>query len=46
MFSSQTRARIINTHLQLATSQEGSMTIAEYMNKMWSLGDEMSGKTP
>jgi uncharacterized membrane protein YgcG len=42
MFSSRMRARTINTRLQLATTQKGSMTVAEYMNKMRSLGDEMA----
>jgi hypothetical protein len=41
MFSSQTRARSVNTRLHLVTTQKGHMTIAEYVNKMRSLVDEM-----
>jgi hypothetical protein len=42
MFSSQTRARSVNTCLQLVTTQKGRMTVAEYVNKMRSLADEMA----
>ena len=42
MFSSQTRARAVNTRLALATTQKGSMTVAEYVGKMKTLGDEMA----
>jgi hypothetical protein len=42
MFSSQTRARLVNTRLQLATTQKGCMSAAEYVNKMRSLADEMA----
>jgi hypothetical protein len=43
MFLSQTRARsTVTTRLQLVMSQKGNMSIAEYMNKMRSLGDEMT----
>jgi hypothetical protein len=42
MFSSQTRARTVNTRLQLATTQKGSMSVAGYVNKMRSLRDEMT----
>jgi hypothetical protein len=42
MFSSQTRAHTVNTRLQLATSQKGNSTVAKYINKMRSLGDEMA----
>ncbi|WVZ53456.1 hypothetical protein U9M48_004396 [Paspalum notatum var. saurae] len=42
MFSSQTRARAVNTRLALATAQKGQQTIAEYVAKMRALGDEMA----
>jgi hypothetical protein len=42
MFSSKMRARIISTWLWLTTTQKGSMTVVEYMNKIHSLGDEMA----
>ena len=42
MFSSQTRARAVNTRLALATAQKGQQTIAEYVGKMRALGDEMA----
>jgi hypothetical protein len=42
MFSSQTRARVVNTCLALATTQKGNMTVAEYVSKMKALGDEMA----
>jgi hypothetical protein len=42
MFGSQTRARIVNTHVQLATAQKSTSTVAEYMNKMRSLDNEMA----
>lgn len=41
MFSSQNRARAVNTRLALATTKKGSMTIAEYVGKMQALGDQM-----
>jgi hypothetical protein len=34
MFSSHMRVRKVNTHMQLATTQKGNLSIAEYMNKM------------
>lgn len=42
MFSSQTRACVVNTRLAIATTKKGSQTIAEYVGKMRSLGDEMA----
>jgi hypothetical protein len=42
MFSSQTRAHSVNTRLQLATTWNGRMMIAEYVNKMRLLADEMA----
>lgn len=42
MFSSQTRAHVVNTRLALATAKKGSQTIVEYVDKMRSLGDEMA----
>jgi histone deacetylase 1/2 len=41
MFSSQNRARAVNTRLALATTRKGNMTIAEYVGKMQALGDQM-----
>jgi hypothetical protein len=41
MFSSQMRARSVNTCVQLVTTQKGRMMNAEYVNKMRSLADEM-----
>jgi hypothetical protein len=42
MFSSQTRAHAVNTCLTLSTSYKGNMTVAEYIGRMKSLGDEMA----
>lgn len=42
MFSSQTRARAVNTRLALSTAHKGNMSVAEYVGKMRSLGDEMA----
>ena len=42
MYASQTRARVVNTPIALATTQKGNMTIAEYVGKMKALGDEMA----
>jgi hypothetical protein len=42
MFSSKTRARAVNTHLTLAITYKGAMTVTEYIGKMCSLGDEMA----
>ncbi|WVZ95434.1 LOW QUALITY PROTEIN: hypothetical protein U9M48_041200 [Paspalum notatum var. saurae] len=42
MFTSQTRARAVNTRLALATTQKGNLSVAEYFSKMRALGDEMA----
>ena len=42
MFSSQTRARAVNTRMVLSTMKKHNMTIAEYFGKMRALGDEMA----
>ncbi|WVZ48786.1 hypothetical protein U9M48_000195 [Paspalum notatum var. saurae] len=42
MYSSQTRARAVNTRIALATTQKGNMTMTEYIGKMKSLADEMA----
>jgi len=42
MTASQSRGRIINTRMALATAQKGSSTIAEYFSKMKSLADDMA----
>ena len=42
MTASQSRGRIINTRMALATAQKGSSTIADYFNKMKSLADDMA----
>jgi hypothetical protein len=41
MFSSQNRARALNTRLALATTKKGTSTISEYVGKMKGLGDQM-----
>jgi hypothetical protein len=41
-FASQSRTRVINTRMTLATTQKGSSTIVEYFSKMKSLADDMS----
>ncbi|XP_012704544.1 uncharacterized protein LOC101781617 [Setaria italica] len=42
MYSSRTRAHAVNTRVALATTQKGNQTVAEFVGKMWSLGDEMA----
>jgi hypothetical protein len=42
MFSSQTRARVVNTRMALANTKKGNTTTAEYFAKMRALGDEMN----
>lgn len=42
MFSSQTRARALNTRILLSTTRKSNMTIAKYFNKMRALDDEMA----
>ena len=45
MFTSQSRARVINTRMALANAQKGSSSIAKYFTKMKTLADDMaSGK--
>jgi hypothetical protein len=41
-FASQSRARVINTYIVLATTQRGSSTTVEYISKMKSLADDMA----
>jgi hypothetical protein len=41
-FGSLTRARIVNTHLALATTQKGNMSMTEYVNTLCALGDKMA----
>jgi hypothetical protein len=38
-FASQSRARVINIRMTLATTQKGSSTVAEYISKMKTLAD-------
>jgi hypothetical protein len=40
MFTSQTRARTINTRIALANLQKGNMSITEYFGKIQTLADE------
>jgi hypothetical protein len=42
LFASQSRARVINTRMALATIQKGSSSAAEYVSKMKTLADEMA----
>jgi uncharacterized membrane protein YgcG len=42
VFASQSRARVINTHMALATTQKGSSNVAEYISKMKTLADDMA----
>jgi hypothetical protein len=41
-FTSATRARTVNTRIALATTKKGDLSIADYINKMHNLGDEMA----
>jgi uncharacterized membrane protein YgcG len=41
IFASRTRAHAVNTSLALAIAQKGNQSVAEYVGKMHSLGDEM-----
>jgi hypothetical protein len=41
-FASQSRARVINTRIALATTQKGSLTVAECISKMKVLADDMA----
>lgn len=40
--ASQSRARVINTRMALATTQKGNMSVADYVTKMRALADEMA----
>jgi hypothetical protein len=40
-FSSQTRARVVGTRMALATTRKGNLSVAEYLAKMQSLGNDM-----
>ncbi|XP_072149525.1 uncharacterized protein [Setaria viridis] len=42
MYSSRTSSRAVNTCVTLATAQKGNQTVAEFVSKMRSLGDEMA----
>lgn len=42
MFASQSRARVINTRMALATAQKGTSTVSEYFGRMKTLADEMA----
>jgi hypothetical protein len=42
MFSLHTRARKVDIQLQLATTQKGNLFVADYVNKMRSLIDDMA----
>ncbi|EAZ42932.1 hypothetical protein OsJ_27521 [Oryza sativa Japonica Group] len=42
MFTSQSRARAINTRMALATTQKGNLSVINYVNKMRGLADEMT----
>jgi hypothetical protein len=41
-FTSQSRARVINTQMALATTQKGLSTVAEYISKMKTPTDDMA----
>lgn len=42
MYASQSRARVINTCMALATTSKGASTATEYFMKMNGLADEMA----
>jgi hypothetical protein len=42
MFTSQTRARTVNTRITLTNLQKGNMSIAKYFGKIRTLTDEMA----
>ncbi|CAN6318271.1 unnamed protein product [Urochloa humidicola] len=42
IFSSQTRARAMNTRIALTTLKKGNLSATDYMNKMKALADEMT----
>jgi hypothetical protein len=41
-FTSQTRASAISTHMELANTHKGTMTMVEYLSKMLDLGNDMA----
>jgi hypothetical protein len=41
-FTSPRRARTVNSRIALSTTKKGDLSIAEYVNKMCFLGDELS----
>jgi hypothetical protein len=40
--ASQTRARVVNTSMALATTHKGNLSVAEYLVKMQGLGNDMA----
>jgi hypothetical protein len=42
LYSSQARARTVNTWIKLATTRKNQLFVAEYYSKMWSLADDMA----
>ncbi|XP_022684204.1 uncharacterized protein LOC111257932 [Setaria italica] len=42
MFAAQSRARVTNLRMQLATAKKGSLTTAAYFNKMQNIKDELA----
>lgn len=42
MYSAQSRARVTNLRMQLASLKKGSMNVAAYFDKMKTLGDEIA----
>lgn len=42
MFASQTRARVVNLRIALATTKKGNLSITDYYTKMKGFGDEMA----
>jgi hypothetical protein len=42
MYSSQSRARVTNLRMQLASLKKGSMSVSAYFHKMRSIGDEIA----
>lgn len=41
LFASQTRARVVNLRMALATTKKGTQSVTEYFTKMKGFGDEM-----
>jgi ABC-type protease/lipase transport system fused ATPase/permease subunit len=42
MFAAQSRARVTNLRMQLATTKKGSLTTTAYFNKMQNIKDELT----